>query len=286
MNLYVVMPVVNCLDFTKQAFESIGSKCNYILIDNSSNDGTKEWGRQNDTFEVKRHAHALVQDFIYTRNDAGLGVAASWNQGVKRAFEDKECEYVAILNNDIILHQKTLEHLMRFMDKTNYLLVTGDNIRDRMSPEVMKSMELPEPYTDFDCQEISDWRAEGPDFSCFMVNRNTIKTIGWFDENFQGAYCEDWDYHARINRAWRWGKQYGIPDPKVTHAKRLSTAPYYHFASQSLKWNIPLRHEISMKHAHNREYYMRKWGGDHPFVMDGGGNITPFGDATKNWTHV
>lgn len=279
MKLHVVMPVINNLDLTKAAIESIGSPCMVHLIDNKSEDGTKEWGESQ---------HGLFNGLYYLnyiRNENRKCVAASWNQGVKAAFEDPECYYVAILNNDIVLHPKTLDHLMKFMDKTGYLMTTGDNIKDRMSIQNLLSLELPVAYTDFDCNPISDWRAEGPDFSCYLINRDTIDIIGWFDENFEQAYCEDQDYHARCQRAHAHTKVHndqGIEAERI-HFKRLTTAPYYHYASQTIARNVALRHDISTAHGRNQAYYMTKWGGDHGSVMDGNGNMQPFGDATKNW---
>ena len=138
---------------------------------------------------------------------------------------------------------------------------------------------------DYDCNEIVDWRAEGPDFSCFMINPDTIKVVGFFDENFKGAYCEDWDYHRRIAAARIHTEQHddqGIDASRI-HAKRLSTAPYMHYSSQTLIKNRKLRHEVSMQHGRNRSYYLRKWGAEHDKAMDGMGNIQPFGDARMSW---
>ena len=274
------MPVVNCLELTQAAIDSIGSPCNIILIDNASTDGTPRWGE-------KLHNEQMLgqKKLIYVRNNSRKSVAASWNQGVKMAFEDPECEYVAVLNNDIVLHKKTLDHLMKFMDKTGYLMVTGDNIKDRMGIDSLLGLELPMPFTDYDCQEINEWRAEGPDFSCFLICRETIRVIGWFDENFEGAYCEDQDYHARSSMARKHIEKHndqGIPAGRV-HFKRLSCAPYFHYASETLKRNPELRLDISSYHGRNQGYYIRKFGGEHPNVMDGKGFEQPFGDATKNW---
>ena len=190
MKLYIVMPVINCLDFTQKAIESLKASIPFkvILIDQDSNDGTQAWAESN-------------PDIIYIRNSPKIALAAAWNQGTLRAFEDPECQYVAIVNNDVIFHQKTFDHLMAFMDKTGYLLVSADNVRDRMGVDVMKQMELPMPFTDYDCWPIEGWRAEGPDFSCYMISRDTVRVVGYFDENFHGAYCEDQDYHVRIDRA-------------------------------------------------------------------------------------
>lgn len=280
MKLYVVMPVINCLDLTKGAIESIQTKCTIILIDNGSTDATPRWGEM-------MHKQELTYEkrIFYIRNNEPKSVAASWNQGIKMAFEDPECEYVAVINNDVVLHPKTLPNLMAFIDKTGYLMVTGDNIKDRMSIQTMLQMELPMQFTEFDCAKIEDWRAEGPDFSCYLINRETIRVIGWFDENYIGAYCEDQDYHARcamIRSHIEEHNDQGIPVDRV-HFKRLSTAPYYHYASQTLVRNVELRHDVTMKHGKNQEYYIKKFGGDHPSVMDGVAFKQPFADASKSW---
>lgn len=270
------MPVLNNLSFTQNAIASIESNVDYhvVLIDQASDDGTREWGKSKQS-----------DNFTYIENNPRISLAGAWNQGVRKALEDNDCKYIAILNNDIILHPKTLNHLMSFMDKTNYILVTADNIKDRMSIETMLQMELPMAFTDYDCEQINDWRAEGPDFSCFMVSRDFVDIIGWFDENYKGAYCEDWDTHVRIRRAYTHNRQHNdlnVPVERI-HAKRLSTAPYYHFASQTIVNNSNIRVEISAQHARNQAYYASKWGGDHPYCMDDNGNVQPFGDATKNW---
>ncbi len=281
--LYVVMPTLNLLDMAKGAFESVVIDCEtcFVLVDQASDDGTKQWA---ESLKEQLPANKLVH-FEYIRNDPRIALAAAWNQGVDLAMKDPECKYIAIINNDIVLHPKTLIHLMRFMDKTGYLMVTADNIKDRMSIDVMKQMELPNEYTDYDCQPIGDWRAEGPDFSCFMISPECVKVIGRFDEKFIGAYCEDQDYHVRIRRAYMHAKQHndqGV-DPERIHAKRLSTAPYYHYASQTVLKVDRVRDDIYAKHGLNRNRYTEKWGGEHPECMDGHGNIQPFGKAELNW---
>lgn len=280
MKLHVVMPVVNAYELTEQAIDTIHNPCNIILIDNASSDYTQRYGQANHNADI-----TYARRLQYVRNEKPKSVSASWNQGIKLALEDPECEYIAILNNDILLHPKTLTHLMAFMDKTGYLVVTGDNIKDRMSHEVLFRMELPHAYTDFDLWKIEGWRAEGPDFSCYIINRETIRVIGFFDENFKGAYCEDWDFHRRIQAAREHIEKhndFGI-DASRAHAKRLSTAPYYHFASQTITRNPQIRNAIAKQHGLNQSYYIRKWGAIHDQAMDGAGFKTPFGRADMNW---
>lgn len=275
--LFVIMPSVNCFELSSEAYRSVkeselvDTEYKFMLVDQESEDDVRYW-------------LSNFPETLYVRHEPKLALSAAWNNAVRSAL-DWGATHILIINNDVYLHPKTIKHLMAFIDHTGYMLVTADNIQQRMSLETMLKMELPVEYTDYDCEVITDWRAEGPDFSCFMITPKTIEVIGYFDENFKMAYCEDWDYHARINRARVHAELYNdqVVQPDKIHAKRLSTAPYYHYASQTMVRNHKLRHDISVQHGKNQNYYLTKWGADHPLVMDGKGNIQPFGDATKNW---
>ena len=37
--------------------------------------------------------------------------------------------------------------------------------------------------------------------NCFLIHRDCIRRVGWFDENFLGMYYEDLDYLRRMNEA-------------------------------------------------------------------------------------
>lgn len=277
--LYIIMPTINMRSYVEGAYESIRNselpddvEYKFCLMDQgSTSQDVKDW--QKDYPETD-----------YIRFEPRVALAKAWNIGVAKALE-WGATHIGIFNDDIVLHPKTLKHLMNFMDHTKYLMVTADNIKDRMSKETMLQMELPKEFTDYDCDPIGDWRAEGPDFSCYMINPLIVDIIGKFDENFIGAYCEDQDFHVRIRRAYSHIKQHNDRDidAERVHAKRLSTAPYYHYASTTLAVNEELRPDIYAKHANNRNYYLRKWGAEHPTAMDGKGNIQPFGIAGKDW---
>ena len=276
--LFVIMLAVNAIDLSEDAYESVleselpeGTEWKFLIIDQDSEDDTRFW----------KEKHLETE---YIRNVPRVSVAGAWNQGIKRGLE-WGADHILVINNDIYLHHKTIKHLMAFMDETGYLMVTADNIQERMSLETMVQMELPVEFTDYDCAEIGDWRAEGPDFSCFMICPETISVIGYFDENFKGAYCEDQDYHVRMNRARVHAEKHNdqVVEADRIHARRLSTAPYMHFSSQTLVRNPKLRHDIAMQHGRNQNYFTRKWGTSHPSAMDGSGSIQPFGDARQNW---
>ncbi len=54
---------------------------------------------------------------------------------------------------------------------------------------------------EFDALTWSQHIREHPDFSCFMIHKDVTDKVGWFDEEYYPAYCEDSSYHVRLHRA-------------------------------------------------------------------------------------
>jgi GT2 family glycosyltransferase len=248
--LYIVTPVVNCLYYTRNMVSSIRTSYPFklIIVDNDSRDGTDRYCQD--------------QQIECIRNVPRRGVSASWNQGIRRALADPECGYIFVPNNDVIFHEKTIDNLIRFLDKTDYLMATGNNCNGHIALEQLKDLNPPD-FDEHDLQPITNWREEGPDFSCFMITPKTIEKVGFFDENFE-AFCEDNDFHYRI---WLAGG----------HARRISTAPYFHYGSMTLAENPGL----GVSTARSMPYFLKKWGTTPEQCMDGRGFKTPFSDPNK-----
>ncbi len=259
MRLHIVMVVLNCLSLTKQAVESINTKLPYSLhiVDQDSNDGTREWAE----------SHSSM-NFWYHRFTPRTCLSEAWNLGIREALKDPECEYIFIPNNDVIFHKTTIDNLIESIDKLGYAMVTGNNVQPEMP---LASMQMRDEWGDWDhdSRPIQSWIDEGPDFSCFLIKRDFTAKYGYFDENFKPAYCEDQDMHIRLNRAG-------------ANAKRMSRAPYYHIASQTLAGNSNIAPEIYAGHEKNKGYYRSKWGVEHGEALKGGGHATPYGDPTKD----
>jgi hypothetical protein len=234
----IVCVAVNCLEYTKQTLDSIKTIHDYeiILIDNGSTDGTKLWA---DT----------RKDIITIKNPIVSGLAGAWNLGIKRAIADN-CDFVFVINNDIVLAKNTIDNLVKRFQSGNYVMVTGVNDQSISIDEMLK---LEKAY------EENETDNEHPDFSCFMINKDTIEKIGWFDENFRVAYFEDGDFHARI---------------AMVGEKAISTVSgtYYHLASQTIKNNPHLVPIIEQAFKNNRAYFIEKYGcaplGDVPNMLE------------------
>lgn len=232
MKIAVIFPVINCLDYTKQAIASMKSQHELavVIVDNGSTDGTQAWARQ--------------QGYEVIENGENKGLTIAWNQGMHWAHAHG-CQYAILANNDILLHPATIDALAGAMEANpDWGIGTAVNERGwclaNGGAEAIFKKELPAEPTD----------AESPDFSFFMVRFSAYEQVGDFDEEFSRrgkAYFEDNDYHYRMKLA-------GIP------ARCFTGAPYFHYGSttqaQQIGGIVP-----APKFQENARYYMEKWGG-------------------------
>jgi GT2 family glycosyltransferase len=227
MKVGIVIPVRNCLNYTVAAVDSIKTQHNYkvIVVDDHSDASTKGWLSRN----------PQILSIIDPSNSTG--VAHLWNIGIKKAL-DAFCTHVLVMNNDILLHPFAIDNLVNRLDRGDVVLVTGFNIGEYgKRPEDLYSF-LPNASEN-----------EDPDFCCFIINENTVSTIGYFDERYLGAYCEDQDYRMNILS-------------KGKKAVKTGLAPVYHHKSRTTAENPDIRRHIDDSHQKNRAYLISKWGTD------------------------
>lgn len=223
---YTVIPAVNCWEHTRKCIESI--KCSeqhkVILVDNGSTDATK-------------HQAVKLKNVIYVRNEENKGVSHAWNQGIKKALEDKQCGYIYIVNNDNIFRHDSLDNLITYADniklgKTNYQLIS--------------SMPYVGDEEHFETAPVVFTESEGGCYSAFMIARETIDNIGWFDEGFYPAYFEDNDYDRRI-------KLLEFFSTKTIGSQFIAGR------SKTIAENPHVADLVRKGYA--RRYYLEKWGG-------------------------
>lgn len=231
VDLAIILPVLNCFEFTKKMISTIktGHPYRLIVIDNGSTDGTEAYFRQLD----------LTRAITYIRNSKNKGVAGSWNQGIEFAIRKFNSRYFFIPNNDILLHSDAIDTLIEAIEAPKTFLAAATDISGQVShPEEVLKAKPPEK------REIT----EAPDFSCFLIKRETLEKIGYFDEKFFPAYFEDNDYHYRIRLEG--GK-----------ASKTNQALYFHFGSRTIKGGGMIRAISNTGYVINRDYYIQKWGG-------------------------
>jgi len=225
MKLGIISVGLNCLEYSKKTLDSIVTKHDYeiIFINNGSTDGTYEW------LESRK-------DIISYQNPVNSGLSACWNLGIKRAIEDG-CDLMVVINNDIVLAPNTIDNMVKRYEKGDVVMVTGVN--DQSIDEHMTKGS----FKNYEEEDINNH----PDFSCFLIGKDTIDKVGFFDENFIMAYFEDSDYAARMAMG-------GYDSTSII------SASYYHFGSKTVKENPLLANLIHDAFRHNKEYFIKKWG--------------------------
>lgn len=181
MPILIVILARNSLPLTKAAVTSAlankqYSDCGLVVIDNASTDSTAQW----------LSSMALPRGFSTVSFRDQQSVAYCWNYMLDWAFSpalSTKYDGVLVCNNDVILRPDTVHHLMA--DPASF--VTAVSVRSES--------ELGIPLS------VPSSRRPHPDFSCFLIKPACWKKVGRFDEGFDGAYCEDNDYHVRAHMA-------------------------------------------------------------------------------------
>jgi len=258
--LQINIVTLNNLEYLKNAIKSIKTKYEYelLIIDQESNDGTIDWLKEN--------------NIRYHRFEPRVCLSKAWNFGFINALKNKDIEYIFFPNNDVIFHSSTIDNLVFAYEELNriynnkYVMVTGSNIAPEMDLTTFNLCKVLGDF-EFDKKEITNWREQGPDFSCPLISIHTLQQVGFFDENFIPAYYEDNDYHLRI-----------VKLNKI--AKRISYAPYYHFGSMTIKSNPYL----GINSSKTERVFIEKWGHIPALCMDGLGYQKPYNDDKYNIT--
>lgn len=219
---WILVPACNNVHLTKRAIKSFLRQnlpaVRVLLIDNATQDGTREWAR------------TMYPRVVTLTKTPALSVAAAWNLGLTVLFEGTGNPWVLVVNNDVELRPET--YTMLTADGSEFITAVGND--DRKCLEGPLSDNLYE-------------RRPNPDFSCFLIRRKAWEVVGRFDENFKGAFAEDWDYHVRLHKA-------GIKACCIN-------VPFYHVGSATVKsMNVDDATLLCEQADLNRQYFKEKHG--------------------------
>jgi len=227
----IAVPCFNNLEYTKKLLNTISLQKEdaLFLINNGSSDETITF-----LSELQSRGNLFVLNL-----SENAGVAGAWNTALKLAFEDLNCDNVIFLGNDTLLNPLTLKRIKEDLAMPDVGLVSAFNITKKCADE----REFFETAGTSDDNYI-----EAPDFSCFGMNKNCFKKVGFFDEAFYPAYYEDNDYHYRM---------------KLEKIKALCNQGnfYWHYGSRTKQQSPEFGEYVGYRYEKNEEYYCQKWGG-------------------------
>lgn len=189
--------------------------------------------------EMMASVDYIVQPIILDNWNNNRGVAASWNEGMRKSLELGN-NYALITNDDAVFTSGAIKEMYDFIKyKSNAVLVSPNQNGGTVSNGPVEN---------------------GADFFCFLVDiKKLVENVGWFDENFIPAYFEDNDMHRRLILSGL--KHYILPDINVGHVGS---------ATQNFEPGNPVC--PPQQFETNRAYFIEKWGGQpgneqysHPF---------------------
>ena len=242
IKLSIVITYIDLSNYVIDLIETIKTKYSYhiYLIDNNSTEETKN--------KLKHFKDSSCITII--ENQSNIGCASSWNQGIVRAKSDFNVEYVAILNNDILLHPDCLDNMIKVIEENQIPLVSGfDVCKECVTP--LDVLKLPIPNNLF--------VVDAPQFSCYTVSVKLLEKLrdldhrheeyfGLFDQKFYPAYFEDNDFHYRIKLA-------------KMRCVCTNSALYYHYGSRTVKEHEEVGNVNKHYFLQNKQRYAEKWGG-------------------------
>lgn len=219
--------LTECIDFSlKQAGE-------VIVIDNASSDSS-----------IKTLELAFGNDprLKIIQNSKNLGFSAACNIGCKASTGD----YLLFLNPDSLLHNNTVEKLVKSFDFSPYVGMVGGRLVNRDGSEQAGGRRaVPTPWRSFVrafglSRYANRWPILFYDFNlhkhslpdepiyveaisgaCMMIKREVMEEVGHWDDSYF-LHCEDLDFCMRFRqKGWR---ILFVPDAPITHYLGICSA--------------------------------------------------------------
>lgn len=186
-------------------------------------------------------------------------LAGCWNRIINEG-KNGGYDYTIVINSDIIMNTHCIANLVKFAEERKDMILWT-------ASEHANEFNIDEDITDNGFDEF-------PHFSCFMVNKETIDKVGWFDEKVGPAYFEDFLYHYKMLRL-------GFKAGKTGMAK------FFHYGSRTIKCDDNLNRRNFVTYEKNRKYVGEVVGVD-PHSMPANkalekGFKYPFNDPKKSW---
>lgn len=224
MNVTIVIPVFNQLQYTQQCLDSLNaSGCPdeaIVVINNASTDGTKDYLTTRPQLRV-----------IHNRENRAC--AAAWNQG----FRASTTQWIIFLNNDVVLPLGWLENLIAFAEKNKVDVACPAMSEGELSGDFAN-------YARYFMTRMKDVQRKNKAHGvCFMVHRRVLEAVGSFDENFRTGGNEDDDFFMRARQA---GFKLAVTGGSFLH----------HFGSTTQK---ALAAERGCTRSENIGYFRSKW---------------------------
>lgn len=162
--------------------------------------------------------------------------AKGWNMGIQSAISWGYDKFF-IGSHDIILSDNYCSALLETIKNQNAGIASGVAINRHLSFASYHEKDITEPIVNHD-----------QSFAAFMIDLQTIKTVGYFSEVFKPNYFEDDDYLYRANK-------------KGVKCVRTHKTSFYHMVQATIKTDIEEANKYNKYFQKNKQLYIHMHGG-------------------------
>ena len=176
------------------------------------------------------------------------GLARSWNDGLHLAMQ-ANVDATLLLNDDLFFYDGGYAAFVHTI---------------KALKEISRNVAYATPLGLETGTSAHAGQVQPQHFACCAIMPEMVERVGYLDETFSPAYYEDVDYDRRARLA---GMDVHVHQAVIVEHERSGT-------SRSMTSSDKLIAE--QQYACNRNYFIRKWGGDNPLYL------TPFNDSSQN----
>jgi GT2 family glycosyltransferase len=210
-----VMVVYNGIRYLKKALDSVLAELKspyaLLIVDNSSTDGSFEYIRSN------------FPDVPVLRTHENLGGAGGFSAGMQVAIETPDCEYVWLLDNDIIAEANSLPPLLDCLQKRKGAVAAGSQLCLYDEPEVVQAiggMYTPwlgnirgNHFGERRKYNVANTEVDYLPACSLLVRKKALREIGFFADVFIFFDDVDWCLRAKKMNHTLWC----VPQSVVLH---------------------------------------------------------------------
>ncbi len=204
----------NCLK-SLQRMTYPNERYKIVVIDNGSLDGSGELLKE------------AFKDLTVILTSKNLGFSGGNNIGIRFAFENG-ADYIMMLNNDTVVKNDFLEHLVEYMEHNKGVGAVQPKLMRHGNERVIDS--LGQQINKFGAGDIACGEAEkevffepkeifGPCAASVMFRKSVFEKVGFFNETFFMIY-EDVDFSWRMQE--KGFSSWLIPSSTVFHKRGVS----------------------------------------------------------------
>jgi hypothetical protein len=184
-----------------------------ISVDNGSTDSTVD----------QLHGYQSCEHVVIA-NNANLGVAAGNNQGIRAALNEG-CEYVLLVNNDVVFGPELLQQLLDGLSEHHCQMTTPIMYYYDRPDVIWAAGGYFQPWLGYRCLLIGKGEQDLGQYSkprlvehtptcCVLVKREVFAKVGLMDERYF-VYHDDTDFMLRALKAGQ--RLYCLPQSKLLH---------------------------------------------------------------------